>query len=214
MGLLSRPPRQRAVITLLAAVALLHVGSPRALAECFGESDPWPSFREAIPSAQRIVVGQVVAPIGGSTGYLAAFDLRVTHVVRGPLVGSEHLEIVGLKSGLPLTICADSVATLLDGDVVAIAFDAVAPDGRTQINTLAYLRRAGESILTGVEDIDMLELVARAAAPGEQPDEVPRGDQPDEAPLFWLLATGVILLTAAVVGMYRRRRGPTGDLPT
>ncbi len=87
---------------------------------CPGHVDDGPGG--ACRSAARIVVGEVVAPDGAGTGYLAAFKLRVTQVVRGPAVGSEAIEIVGLRSGLPLIICADSVMTLLPGDIVAIAF--------------------------------------------------------------------------------------------
>jgi hypothetical protein len=99
-------------------------------------------------------------PLAGadSGGYHAAFRLRVIDVFRGPAPPDGVLDIVGLKSGLPLTVCADSEAILLSGDVVVFAFDALGPDGDTKINTLAYLNRAGKSLLTDVEDISGEEL--------------------------------------------------------
>jgi hypothetical protein len=129
-------------------------------AECLGETDPWPSFRAAVPTAQRIIAGEVEPPdsASGSAGYLAAFRLRVIEVLRGPAPAGGSLQIVGLRSGLPLKVCADTVATLLPGDVVVFALDAIGPDGATPMNTLAYLQKAGDSILTDVETITPAEL--------------------------------------------------------
>jgi hypothetical protein len=170
-------------------------------AECTGPTDPWPSFREAVPTAQRIIAGEVVAPDDASkpTGYLAAFQLRLIRVLRGPTPPGGALDVVGLQSGLPLTVCADTVVTLLPGDVVILALDAMTPDGVTRINTLAYLHREGESVLADVEDITMDEVVARAGVVDES-DAWPSLDLP-------LVLGGVaIMLLLLGAGLLRQHR--------
>jgi hypothetical protein len=108
------------------------------------------------------------------------------------------VDIVGLKSGLPLTICADTVVTLLPGDVVALALNATAADGATRINTLAYLRKAGESDLVGVEDITLDDVTALTST-DEQPGTftIPN----------WAVPGALGLLIAAAGGLFLRRRG-------
>jgi hypothetical protein len=81
-----------------------------------------------------------------------------------------------MKSGLPLTVCAQTVLTLVPDDVVALALNAKADDGATTINTVAFLRRAGESDLVDVEELtfgDLMALVSPTEPPTEQPAEPP-----------------------------------------
>jgi hypothetical protein len=198
--------RTSVAVTLLAC-AWMHVAAGRASAECFGETDPWPSFRAAVPTAQRIISGEVLPPdsASGSTGYLAAFRFRVIDVLRGPVPAGGVLPIVGLRSGLPLTICSDSEAMLLPGDVVVFAFDALGPDGVTRINTLAYIRKAGASVLSNVETITPAELerIAATAAPSRP-----------APPVGVLLVTAaVVLLTLFTAAVFLRRTGSDSAPP-
>ncbi len=161
---------------LLGCAWLLSTATP-ASAECFGPTDPWPSFRAAVPTAARIFAGEVLPPVSAydSTGYRAVFTLRVIDVLRGAAPAQPFVEIVGLRSGLPLTVCASSTATLMSGDMVVFALDAIAPDGVTHINTLAYLREPAESVLTDVERITAAELEAIARPPVSTQNQAPIG---------------------------------------
>lgn len=84
---------------------------------------------------------------------------------------------------------------LLPGDVVAFAFNALGPDGVTRINTLAYLEKAGASILTNVESITPreLNLIAGTAAPPTAPS-VPAVLIVAAAILLTLLSLSVFLV--------------------
>jgi hypothetical protein len=123
----------------------------------------------------------------------------VIDVLRGPVPDGGVLPIVGLQSGLPLTVCSDSVAMLLPGDVVVFAFDAQGPDGVTRINTLAYIRKAGASVLSNVEAITPAELerIAGRAAPS--------GPAPPVGVL--LVASAVLLLTLFGAAVFLRGIG-------
>ena len=197
----------KSVAIALLACAWMHVAAGRVSAECFGETDPWPSFRAAVPTAQRIISGEVLPPesASGPTGYLAAFRLRVVDVIRGPVPDGGVLSIVGLRSGLPLTVCSDSVAMLLPGDVVVFAFDALGPDGVMRINTLAYIHKAGESVLSNVETVTPgeLELMAGTAAPS--------GPAPPVGVL--LVAAAVLLLTLLSAAAFLRGTGSDSSSP-
>jgi hypothetical protein len=197
----------------LALLWIMFMVRPVA-AECVGPEDPWPSFRSAAPSAEQVIVGVVMAPAtsSGSTGALAAFRLRITNVLRGPASPGDVLDIIGMKSGLPLTVCADTVLTLVPDDVVALALNAKADDGATTINTVAFLRKAGESDLVGVEELtfgDLMALVSPAEPPTEQPAE-PLTERPAEPPTerafpaALLLALLVVLVVMGAIAANRR----------
>lgn len=156
-----------------------------------------------MPTAQRIIVGEVLGPdFDDSPGYMAGFRLQVIDVLRGPASPDGMLHVVGLRSGLPLTVCADTVVTLLRGDVVVLALDAVAPDGATRINTLAYLRRQGDSLMVDVEDITAEELVALTRLDDDSEAWPVQGAVLLGAGLLLLLASGTLL----VVLVRRRNR--------
>ena len=197
----------------LALLWIIFMARPVA-AECIGPEDPWPSFRSAAPSAEQVIVGVVMAPANssGSTGALAAFRLRITNVLRGPASPGDVMDIIGMKSGLPLTVCADSVLTLVPDDVVALALNAKADDGATTINTVAFLRKAGESDLVGVEELtfgDLTALVSPAEPPTEQPAEPPTepaAEPPTERafPAALLLALLVMLAVMGAITVKER----------
>jgi hypothetical protein len=183
-------------------------------AECVGPEDPWPSFRSAAPSAERIIVGVVLAPTNSSdsTGALAAFRLRITSVLRGPASPGDVLDIIGMKSGLPLTVCAQTVLTLVPGDVVALALNAKADDGATTINTVAFLRKAGETYVVDVEELtfgELMALVSPTEPPTEQaaePPTEPAAEPPTERafPAALLLALLVILAAVGAITVKKR----------
>lgn len=192
--------RGTALVPVVLVLAWLSLAAVPVSAECIGPTDPWPSFRSAAPSAEQVIVGEVLPPndASGSTGYLAAFQLRVVNVLRGPAPPGGVLDVVGLKSGLPLTICADTVVTLLPGDVVALALNATAADGVTRINTLAYLRKAGDSDMVGVEDVTLEDVTAITSADGQPgPLVIP----------YWAGPGLLALLLAVAGGLFLRWRG-------
>jgi hypothetical protein len=183
-------------------------------AECTGLEDPWPSFRSAAPSAEQVIVGVVLAPANSSdsTGALAAFRLRITNVLRGPASPGDVLEIIGMKSGLPLTVCADTVLTLVPDDVVALALHAKADDGATTINTVAFLRKAGETYMVGVDELtfgDLMAVVSPTEPPTEQPAEPLPGraaEPPTERAFPAALFLALLVMLAAVGAITVKKR--------
>lgn len=153
---------------LLAASSLAAPGPARA--ECL-RTDPWPSFRSAFPSAERVIVGEVVDDRDpDSSGHLAVFGLRVDQVLRGATPSEGVIEVAYLRSGLPPKVCpSGSTALVLLGDVIVLAFDARAASGE-RINTLAYIRGTPDDFLMpGVEAISLAELqeIVRNAGPAQ-----------------------------------------------
>lgn len=193
----------KTIASLVLGSAWLLTTATSVSAECTGPTDPWPSFRAAVPTAERIIAGEVLPPVSAndSTGYRAVFTIRVIDVLRGPAPAQPFVEIVGLRSGLPLTVCASSTATLLSGDMVVFALGAIATDGVTRINTLAYLREPAESILTGVERITAAELDAITRPP------VPAQDEPAIGGLIELVVGFVIVGLGAALRHRRSIRG-------
>jgi hypothetical protein len=198
----------------LALLWIMFMVRPVA-AECMGLEDPWPSFRSAAPSAEQIIVGVVLAPTNssGSTGALAAFRLRITNVLRGPASPGDVLDIIGMKSGLPLTVCAQTVLTLVPDDVVALALNAKADDGVTTINTVAFLRKAGETYVVDVEELtfgDLMALVSPTEPPTEQPAEPPTepsAEPPIERAFPAALLLALLVMLAAVGPITAKKRG-------
>lgn len=109
----------------------------------------------AVPTAERIIVGQVVEDRDPDSDYqLAVFGLRVDEVLRGPPPIETILKVRHLLSGVPRQVCpGGSTARLLKGDSVVLALGARAAD-RTLINTLAYIGTTpADCIMPGIEEI-------------------------------------------------------------
>jgi len=159
-------------------------------AECT-QVDRWPSFRTAAPSAEVIVIGDVVANREDPTGYITTdFRVRVDEVIRGQ---SDDVLVFrdAVRSGLPLTICpGDSVLYVHVGDRIAMAFRARSPGVDGPVTAVAFLNRQPDSFLMpGVERLTREEVrdIADLPATDTDPDAPPRPTAPT-APLVLLLS--------------------------
>jgi len=135
------PLRRSRAVTPLAAAAVLAlgvalVGAPGVSADCDG---PVPSFREHATSADRVVIGDVIAVDGTSrwrddNGGASRFTLRVRYVLRGPFERTMELRDLAY---LP---CADHILIARKGDRIAIALGASAFTPRIDFDTAAWIR--------------------------------------------------------------------------
>jgi hypothetical protein len=130
--------RRIARLSVASAIALasLAIGGTPAVAECDG---PVPSFRKALATAQRIVIGDVVDVRPGglleprADGRSSRFTLRVRYVPRG-----EAPVLMDIRD-LEMQPCAGTV-TARAGDRIAIAFDAVDFTPPIAVNAVAWIR--------------------------------------------------------------------------
>ena len=194
---LRRATARRAAIGLVAVLGALFVSAAPVAAECTS-LDRWPSFRDAVPSARTIVIGVVVD--GAPESWLNTFSLRVDEVLRG--TEPHVMKIDRLQSGLPLTVCpSDSVAYVKTGDHLALALGALAPDGKTRINAVAYVQGSPDDFLMpGVERISAADIRELAGLPST---DAPAIEEPQPC------GPPVPILLAAVLGagawMFRLR---------
>ena len=209
----SRSARIFVIGPLLAWFALLGGAAGPVAAECT-RLDPWPSFREAVRTADRIVVGEVndsykVASGDHTVTYVVAqgqdmllFDLRVIEVVRGrsaPVL--EFREPV--RSGAPLKFCQDSHLYVNAGDVIALAFDARVASYPRPVLAVAWLSSTPDPFtMPGVERLTIDDVRLLAGAPATDIDE-PAPIPARSIPLIPLLVAG---LFGALVFLIRRRQ--------
>lgn len=123
----------------LAGVGLVLVASP-ALAEC-----PYyvvPPATDAARSAREIVVGTVVENVGDQ---LYDFRLRIDRVLRGPATVGEVRRFESLYPRWPLIEAAGTLIGPCEpipgwrGNVIVLALDALAPDGKTRYNAASWI---------------------------------------------------------------------------
>jgi len=138
------------------------------LAEC-PYLPPYPPVTEAVPSAREIIVGTVLESINGSPG---DFTLRIDEVLRGDAAVGQVRRITYLYPNWPnekldggvITSC--TYLTAKPGDVIAIAYQALADDGRTRINAAGWIKGSPDYWNEGWGEIATLsELRALAALP-------------------------------------------------
>ena len=104
-------------------------------ADCDG---PIPSFRDALSTAKRIVIGDVVAVHGGGQvepgpgGRSTRFTLRVRFVPRGSALAEMVIR------DLPTQPCAPIVEARI-GDRIALALEATDYSPPTQVNSVAWI---------------------------------------------------------------------------
>ena len=105
---------------------------------------PWPPITTAIPTAQEIVVGEVVTDFAAADLDLPAnqqlpdYALRVTHVLRGDARPGDVLDVQYLLPNWPQVKVAGVSGTLVSctylraapGEVIALAYGALQPGGR------------------------------------------------------------------------------------
>ncbi len=135
----SDPWRRFITGVLASAVAFgaIAVSPLPVAAECDG---PVPSFRDALATAKRVVIGDVIAVRDGglaraatNNGWSSRFTLRVRYTPVGD--AGRTMEI----NDLPTQPCA-GVIQAREGDRIALAFDATDFSPAIQVNTVAWIR--------------------------------------------------------------------------
>ena len=131
---------------VFAAAVLAVIGtfsiSATARAECT-YVPPYPPVTEAARSAREIIVGTVIENVGGQA---ADFRLRIDHVLRGSSTVGDIRRITYLYPNWPQDTFADgqTIASCTEiaastGDVIAMAFRALAPDGKTRYTAISWI---------------------------------------------------------------------------
>jgi hypothetical protein len=184
-------------LSVASAIAMTVIGTSATttLAECDG---PVPSFRKALGTAKRIVIGDVVKVRSGgllepqADGRSSRFTLRVRHVLRG-----EAPRLMDIRD-LVTQPCAGSVVAR-PGDRIAIAFDAIDFTPPMVVNSAAWIR--GEPWGDSYERITETEIFERLGL--DAPDTaVATPDPPADAPPLGQLT----LVVAGLVGLRLGRR--------
>lgn len=143
-------PLRRITTAWVIAMAAVVLGGSPVVAECDG---PPPSFRDALSTAKRIVIGDVTAVHGGgswgigSDGSSSRFTLGVDLVLRG------HAPAVMEIQDLVMQPCAGTVIAR-KGDRIALAFDALDFTPPIRVNAVAWIRGTpapGSETITGAE---------------------------------------------------------------
>jgi len=185
----SRAGVVRGLLATAIAVGALAVSPLQAAADCDG---PVPSFRDALATAKRVVIGDVIAVRDGGVVEAAANDgwsSRITLRVRYTPVGKAEptMEV----SDLPTQPCA-GVVQARKGDRIALAFDATDFSPPIEVNTVAWIRGTpwdyfGVETITVAEAFRLLDLTPpdTATLPEQPTQELPVG-------LFVALATGAL----------------------
>jgi hypothetical protein len=126
--------RPASALAAVAAAAVMLFSPPPARAEC-PYIPPWPALTEFGRSAREIIVGTVVD--GGGSSFL---ELRVDLVLRGEASVGEVRKLDNLLPNWPREAGPSCTYLIADeGDVIALGFGALAPDGRTRINAVAWI---------------------------------------------------------------------------
>ncbi len=158
------------------AMGALAIGGSPVAAECSGSP---PSFRDALSTAERIVVGDVVALSDGGLAEprpnrqsSSRFTLRIRYVLRG-----QAPAVIKIRDFVTQP-CA-GVIVAREGDRIVVAFDALDYTPPIRVNAVAWIR--GTPSGEGNETITVAGLFRRLGLPA--PDTAiatPRA--PDDAP--------------------------------
>lgn len=211
---------RRPVFAGLAAVAALLLGSAAtARAEC-----PYfviPPATQAAGSARDLFVGTVVDNPGGQVD---DFRLRVDLVLRGSAQVGEVRRFTMLNPGWPPLSNADGTVSLdqqglpfmpcapiraWKGNVIVLALDALAPDGKTRYNAASWI--SGDvPFETDLPRTTLAEIKRLAGVPDTatlaQLDQGPPGSDVNPLPPLLL---GAGLSIGAAIGWRRAARGAT-----
>jgi hypothetical protein len=185
-------------LSVASAIALTvgGTGASTTFAECDG---PVPSFRKALGTAQRVVIGDVIdVRLGGllepqADGRSSRFTLRVRHVLRG-----EAPKVMDIRD-LVTQPCAGSIVAR-PGDRIAIAFDAIDFTPPMVVNSAAWIR--GEPWGDSYERISETEIFERLGL--DAPDTaVATPDPPADAPPLGSLPLVIPGLVGLILGWRR-----------
>ena len=184
---------RRCVLILGLLAGSLLANPSNALGECDG---PFASFRNAAPSARRIVIGDVIASLPGppeNDGRTSRFTLQGWSVFDGdqPIT----IDVRDLLS----QPCAGYIMAR-PGDRIAIAFDGHDFVPLMVVNAVAWIGPAPEFL--GIESTDipaiyaLLGRVPPAVLPGSVPATDPDG--PPRTIALPLIALAVLALMLAI----------------
>lgn len=187
--------------SFVAVLALLSAPTG-ARAEC-PYIPPWPALTEFGRSAREIVVGTVVG--GGGSTFL---DFRVDRVLRGSGQVGAVRKLENLLPNWPSGSCTYLIAD--EGDVIALALGALAPDRRTRLNAAAWIAGTPNHYHNEGGDAEvatLAEIEAIAALP--QTSTAPERTAGDpEAVIAASLVVAAVM--ASVIALRRRLRGAGG----
>jgi hypothetical protein len=180
------------VAALVAVLILLFAPAP-ARAEC-PNIPPWPALTEFGRSAREIVVGTVVG--GGGSTFL---EFRVDRVLRGDGKVGEVRKLENLLPNWPPGSCTYLLTD--EGEVIALGFDALAPDRRTRLNAAAWLKGSPDHYHIGghAEVATLAEIEAVAAMP-------PTSTAPETSAAASSRLPGAVVVMIAVVGFLTMMR--------
>jgi hypothetical protein len=232
--------RRHAAAVLIAfatATSVIGTHASPVSAECM-YLPPWPPITHAIPTAQQIVVGQVIDAseadlhLGPDQGP-REYALRVTHVLRGGARPGDVLDIQYLLPNWPqtrylggdgTTAASCTYLRAAPGEVIALAFDALQPGGPMSENGTSWIqpptRYNAVGVLAGHADEAGTEWVRERVtlpqlldlAPMSL-DETDQQAQPssDGANLLLAVVIGLaVALGGVTVARWGRRVAPSG----
>jgi hypothetical protein len=193
----------------LVGVALELAAPAPARAECT-VSEPWPSFRQVAPSADRIIVGTVTWNPGGR--FNNRFTLNVDEVLRGK--APESIEFKAFVSGMPVVRCDDGALRVRKrvGQRMAIAYGGHVPSVKGPINTVAFIKPSRPTFINpNLERLTIEEVRQIARMPATDTAAPTAGGTPAaSAPMLalpWILGA-ITLAWMIALGPVRRRRVP------
>jgi hypothetical protein len=199
---------------VLAAIGTFSTSSP-AKAEC-PYIPPYPTVTEAARSAREIIVGTVIENVGGQ---FYDFRFRIDRVLRGPAHIGDIRRVKSLYPKWPLDTTADGrtiapcdAIAATTGNVIALAYDALAPDGKTKYNAISWIS-GGPPFRDSFETTTLAKLRALADLP--QTDTAP--ESVIGAPMAItsrvdLLVMLLVGLVAGCVTIARPKRRAPADL--
>jgi len=181
----------RAAFALGLALGTVSVGASPVSAACDGIP---PSFRKVASTAERIVIGDVIA-VGS---YPSRFTLRVRYVPRG-----DAPKIMEIRDLRPLAQCAAGYVYGHMSTRIAIAFDAISLQGYQYLpaNTWALIRAPRS--FKHPDRITVAEVFALAGTPLPETSTTPPAQPP---PLPVTLMVSVIASALAAGAWLRRAR--------
>ena len=226
------------LVAFAAASSALGLGATPVRAECM-YLPPWPDITDAIPTARRIIVGEIVTDFELADLHLGPdqgprdYALRVTEALRGEGQAGDMVDMQYLGANWPQTrykggdgTSAPSCTYLRakPGEIIALAFDALQPGGPmnengvrwiqppTRYNAVGVIKGPGGNAGTSFyrQPVTLKQIRFLASLPQTDTSEaVNVGVRDGQTPA--LLITGLLGLMA---GMYRfgaRKRESAGS---
>jgi hypothetical protein len=157
--------RHAAAVLIATAGATAAIGTlaTPVSAEC-PYLPPWPEITDAIPTARKIIVGEIVTDFELADLHLGPnqgpreYALRVTEVLRGDARRGELVDMQYLQPKWPQIRFSNSGPSLASctylraepGEVIALAYDALQPGGPMQNQQYKWIQPPTRYIAVGV----------------------------------------------------------------